>query len=443
MRAPFLISLGVAFGVVGIFLFQQFFNIRTIAQNVGEYLPNTLQQKIVPNETSKNFLEEEIVRLQNSGQMFILANLTSMQLDVYKDNASLLSVPIRAKGREGSWWETPAGLYSIKTKEKNHLSSIGNVYMPWSMQFQGNFFIHGLPYYPSGKEVSTDYSGGCIRLETADAKRVFDSIAQGTPLVVYENATSSVNLEKVYTFGPGTVTAERFLVADLTDGFTFASEGSDDEISASIAQDLLVAVVSAEYMDIERKITADSSDNVPTLKPRLEAGKRYAVYDYLHVLLQESSQEAVHVLARALGTSRTIDLITAKAKAVGMEKTQFAKASLSEGQSSTTASDLYQLLRYMYFNRKFLLTISADTAETRIYGVPAFSRIENYNLFKGDVQFVGGSVRNSVNGQTAVFVFDIPFGELVRPVGIIVDGSQNVEADVQAIRSFVATSFRK
>ena len=315
--------------------------------------------------------------------------------------------------------------------------------MPWSMQFQGNFFIHGLPYYPSGKEVSTNYSGGCIRLETADAKRVFDLIAQGTPLVVYENATSSSNFEKVYTFGPGAITAERFLVADLTDGFTFASEGSDSEISPSIAQDLLIAVVSAEYMDIERKITVDSSDIIPTLKPRLEAGKKYAVYDYLYILLQESSQEAVHVLARALGTSRTVDLIAAKANAIGMEKTQFTKASVSEVQGSTTASDLYQLLRYMYFNRKFLLTISADTAETRIYGAPAFSGIENFNLFKGDTQFVGGSVRNSTNGQTGVFVFDIPFGEVVRPVGIIVDGSKDMQADVQVIRTFTQTSFRK
>ena len=50
---------------------------------------------------------------------------------------------------------------------------------------------------------------------------------------------------------------------------------------------------------------------------------------------------------------------------------------------------------------------------------------------------------DSVNGHTGLFVFEIPFGETVRPIGIILDGSKNVEADVQAIRSFVATSFRK
>ena len=443
MRAPFLISLGIAFGVVGIFLFQQFFNIRTIAQNVEEYIPNTLRQKIVPSETFKNFLEEKITGLQNSGQMFILADLTSMQLDVYKDNVSLLSVPIKAKGREGSWWETPAGLYSVKTKEKNHFSSIGEVYMPWSMQFQGNFFVHGIPYYPGGKEVSTNYSGGCIRLENDDAKKVFDLIERGAPLVVYENATSTLNSEKSYTFGPSTLTAENFLVADLTDGFTFASHGPDTDIPASVASNLLVAIVAAEYMDIERKITIDPSDLVTTVRPRLAAGKKYAVHDYLYLLLQESSQEASHVLARALGTSRTVDVITAKAEAIGMEKTKFTQASMFQSENRTTPSDLYQLLRYMYFNRKFLLTISADTAETRIYGAPAFSDIENLSLFKGDPQFVGGVVGDSVNGHTGLFVFEIPFGETVRPVGIILDGSKNVEADVQAIRSFVATSFRK
>ena len=82
MRTYLLIFLGAVFGITGIFLVQHFFGIRTIAQNVQEYIPNVLRQKVVPNELSKNFLESEIVRLQNSGEMFVLANLTSMQLDV-------------------------------------------------------------------------------------------------------------------------------------------------------------------------------------------------------------------------------------------------------------------------------------------------------------------------------------------------------------------------
>lgn len=442
MRAPFLISLGIFLGIAGIFVFQRFFSIHTLAQTIEEYIPNTLSQKITPLESPKNFLENEIARLKKSGEMFVLANLTTMQLDVYENGVPTVTFPIQAKGREGSWWETPAGLYSIKIKAQNHLSSIGNVYMPWSMQFQGNFFIHGLPYYPDGTLVSTSYSGGCIRLHTDDAEKVYKLVERGVPVIVYEDSTSSSVLERNYVFGPSTITAQKFLVADLSNGFTFSSQGGNDEVDALIATNLLIAIVSAEYMDIERNIMTDSSDQVPTIKPRLEVGKKYAVYDYLYILLQESSQEAAHVLARALGLSRTVELITQKAQAIGMEHSQFNDLKTLGSANITTPADTYQLLRYMYFNRKFLLTISANIAETRIYGTPAFKDIENFNLFKGDPEFIGGVVRQEGNGTNGVFVFDIPFGETVRPVAIILNGSNNIEGDVHAMRTFVQTSFR-
>lgn len=442
MRHTLLIFIGVFLGFVGTYMFQHFFSLRTLAQGIEEYIPNTLRQKITPFETSKNFLEDEITRLKTGGEKFVLANLTTMQLDVYENGIPSLSVPIQAKGREGSWWETPAGLYSIKIKSKNHLSSIGNVYMPWSMQFQGNFFIHGLPYYPDGTLVSTSYSGGCIRLHTEDAEKVFNVVERGTPVVVYEESAHSTEFQKKYTFGPSRVTAQNFLVADLTNGFTFSSQESDVNIDPDIATDLLTAIVSAEYMDIERNIMTDVSDQVSTIKPRLESGRKYTVYDYLYILLQESSQEAVHALARALGLSRTTDLIAQKAQAIGMEHSQFANTEAVASLQSTTPSDMYQLLRYMYFNRKFLLTISADTAETRIYGTPAFKNIENFNLFKGDSEFVGGAVRQKEIGTDGVFVFDIPFGDTNHPVAFILYNSQNLKGDVEAMRTFVQTSFR-
>ena len=442
MRATFLVLFGVIFGIIGIFIFQRFFSIDTLAESVEEYIPNTLRQKIIPLENSKNFLESEIVRLKKSGEMFVLANLTTMQLDVYENGVPVVTFPIQAKGREGSWWETPAGLYSIKIKSQNHLSSIGNVYMPWSMQFQGNFFIHGLPYYPDGSLVSTSYSGGCIRLNTDDAEKMYKLVTRGVPVIIYEDFDNASDLKRNYIFGPSAITAQNFLVADLSNGFTFSSQGGDENVDALIATNLLTAIVSAEYMDIERNIMTDSSDQVPTIKPRLESGKKYTVYDYLYILLQESSQEASHVLARALGLSRTVDLVTQKAQAIGMERSQFGDLQTVGSVNVTTPTDMYQLLRYMYFNRKFLLTISANTAETQVYGAPAFKNIENFNLFEGDPEFVGGNVRQIVNGTNGVFVFDIPFGETVKPIAIILNQSTNIESDVRAMRTFVQTSFR-
>lgn len=83
-----------------------------------------------------------------------------MKIQVYKGGNLFLEVPIVTKGRPGSWWETPAGLYRISRKEKAHFSGMGHVWMPWSMNFQGNFYIHGRTYYPDGTLTSTAYTGG-------------------------------------------------------------------------------------------------------------------------------------------------------------------------------------------------------------------------------------------------------------------------------------------
>ena len=40
---------------------------------------------------------------------------STMQLVMYQDGELKLSVPILAKGKVGSWWETPAGIYLLAT----------------------------------------------------------------------------------------------------------------------------------------------------------------------------------------------------------------------------------------------------------------------------------------------------------------------------------------
>jgi len=125
---------------------------------------------------------------------FIEADLSKMILTLYKNGEKEIETSIASKGKEGSWWETPAGIYKIETKEENHFSSFGHVYQPYSLAFQGNFFIHGWPYYPDGTDVPRSYSGGCIRLETKDAEQIFALAEKGMPVLVFEDDFLRVHL---------------------------------------------------------------------------------------------------------------------------------------------------------------------------------------------------------------------------------------------------------
>ena len=51
--------------------------------------------------------------------------------------------------------------------------------MPWSMQFQGNFFIHGPTVYPDGSPTPLSYSGGCIRVALDNVEEIFNIVNVG------------------------------------------------------------------------------------------------------------------------------------------------------------------------------------------------------------------------------------------------------------------------
>jgi len=80
---------------------------------------------------------------------------------------------------------TRKGLFSVLTKEVNHFSSLSKVWMPWSMQYSGDYFIHEWPYWPGGTPISSKYSAGCVRLNQGDAKKVYDFADVGTPVLVH------------------------------------------------------------------------------------------------------------------------------------------------------------------------------------------------------------------------------------------------------------------
>lgn len=132
---------------------------------------------------------------QNGPVRSIDANLKTMQLTLLEDGLAVRQVPIAAIGNPYSG-PTPMGSFDIKTKEPNHFSSKTHVWMPLSMQFYGDYFIHGWPYWPNGSRYEGRYSGGCIRLEQEVAEEVFKWATIGTALFVHDDE------ERSFAFSP-------------------------------------------------------------------------------------------------------------------------------------------------------------------------------------------------------------------------------------------------
>jgi len=343
---------------------------------------------------------------------FINANLSTMTLRFYKDGAVLREMPILAKGKPGSWWETPAGLYKVTDKIQSDFSSFAHVYSPWALAFQGNFLIHGWPYYPDGTPVPAGYSGGCIRLSTNDAKALYALVPVGTPILVSSADFMADDFhEQMQT---PRISPESFLAADLKSNFVFAEKNPDKKLPIASLTKLMTALVAVEYVNIENTITITPDMIVKTSIPRLKVGQELSLYDLLQPLLKESSNEAAVAISHFLGPNYFVRLMNHKAAAIGMTNTRFADSSGSDWNDVSTAHDLFMLAQYLYNNRSFILKMTTKDTDSTVYGPVFFTNLQNVNVFANDLSFVGGKVgMNGGASGTILSVFMEPFARSV------------------------------
>ncbi|MEY4731056.1 MAG: hypothetical protein RL681_2 [Candidatus Parcubacteria bacterium] len=393
-----------------------------------------------PALTNPNFFRSVRDSLTAEQANFIEADLVDKRLTVYLAGKSALAVPILAIGKSGSWWETPAGLYRVDGMEKNHFSAFSNVYMPWSLPFQGNFFIHGWPYYPDGTPVESRYSGGCIRLSTEDAKRVYDLATVGMPVLVFR--TEAVSDALRYAVKPPQTSAAIYLVADLQSNFVFAEKDAKVVVPIASITKFITALVATEYINLDRTIDITKDMLVPTSKPRLWPGQKVRAFDLLYPLLLESSNEAAAAFAQTLGEERIVRLMNMKAEALGMKDTYFADATGASHENVSTAEDLFTLLAYLRTNQSFFLKISAGEVLRELGVSPAWGGIENLNGFTAADGFIGGKIgKNGTAKETMAAMFNVSVQGQLRPIAIIALGSDNVIADIETLKQYVETVY--
>ncbi|MBI1838850.1 MAG: L,D-transpeptidase family protein [Candidatus Colwellbacteria bacterium] len=368
------------------------------------------------------------------------SDLSQMKIRFYDKGVIVKEAPIITKGRKGSWWETPTGIYKIENKEESHFSSIGKVYQPWSLTFQGNFFIHGWPYYQDGKEVSSSYSGGCIRLKTEDAKALYELASAGTPVLVSGKDFESDNFNPRLKMAE--ISAESYLVADLKSNFVFMEKNKGEKLAIASLTKLMTAVVAAEYVNLDKQIEITSSMIAQTSKPRLRVGDNVSAFNLLYPLLLESSNEAAIALSRPLGPIRFVELMDYKANALGMADTSFADPTGSSGGNVSTAEDLFNFARYLYHNRSFILNLTTGMLNKTAYGAPVWNNLENFNIFGDNPDFIGGKVgKNTAAKETMLAIFNLEIDGETRPIVIIILGADDVGGGVGKVLAYLKNRY--
>ena len=382
-------------------------------------------------------VKDEMIAQKTS---FIEADLSQMKLSVYKKGIFSAEFPILTIGKEGSWWETPAGIYKIASKEKNHYSTFGHVYQPWSMAFQGNFFIHGWPYYADGTPVASTYSGGCIRLSNETAEAVYDTAEVGMPVLVFKKEFTPDAFS--YQANIPDLSAKKYLVADIKNNFVFLKNGQSEIVPFSFFSNVLGALVATDYINIERTISLNAENYAGVSSSRVSLGDKTTPFDLLHLSLRQSDPAIMRIFANYLSEKRFISIMKDKAAALGMKNTAFAFSD-DEKKSYTTPEDLFYLSKYIYNNRMFVFDISAGRRTNTAYAKSRFADILNQNLFEGNPDFIGGKAIVNTDGTASFFgVFEIRVKEETRPIFIFIGDSTNAKEDVLNILQYIKNLYR-
>ena len=130
---------------------------------------------------SREARQEEIVASRPAGTpLMAIVSLRDQRVTIYDAEGRLLRAPV-STGRSG--YETPAGIYSIIQKNREHYS---NLYDDAEMPFMQRITWSGIALH-AGALPGHPASHGCIRMPFAFAERLFDMTRMGMRVVVAPN----------------------------------------------------------------------------------------------------------------------------------------------------------------------------------------------------------------------------------------------------------------
>jgi len=142
--------------------------------------------------------EEEAVILARG--VYVLVNRSQNVVMVYGMSESgeydiLLRTFVASTGGVGS--ETPLGVFTVSDRYEA-LYLVGDVWGHYAVRIDGHYFFHSVPYFAKGdphwdnleyleyNKLGEGASAGCVRLAVGDAKWIYDHVAAGVTVEIYD-----------------------------------------------------------------------------------------------------------------------------------------------------------------------------------------------------------------------------------------------------------------
>lgn len=221
--------------------------------------------------------------------------------------------------------------------------------------------------------------------------------------------------------------AQAYMAVDLSNNKVLLKKNPDQVHSIASVTKLMNAVVVAENIDGDKKITLTKKMLLPFgSSPTIFAGLNISAKNLLQASLTQSVNDAAESLSFFLGKDKFVGLMNKKAKELGMTKTVFADTNGLNVLSRSTAADLGKLLDYVYKKHPDILKMTKNNDFWLPDAKGQSYKFQNMNDFYSYAGFIGGKTGYLPEaGHSFAALFEIN----KKPVAIVLLHSTNYQAD--------------
>lgn len=182
--------------------------------DIGDFENETIdEQEEQENQNSKTEQDKKANESEedNSPKYYIKINNRANRVNVYgKDDNGNYTKLVRAMICSTGEYTPPCSLYKKTTYKmlgnRSKWAKFHTVYVRYPTRIVGGIFFHSVPYLTESKDglgynmfdkLGLAVSAGCIRLQVADAKWIYDNVSKGTTVEFNTNITNSATAPKI------------------------------------------------------------------------------------------------------------------------------------------------------------------------------------------------------------------------------------------------------
>ena len=379
---------------------------------------------------------------------FLDFDLHNMKLTFYVKGKKDSVEKISGKGRPGSWWETPPGLYHAQDKRRMvelTLSDKKNpIYMPNAVRFSGLFFVHRWPEYKNGKPLPGFYTEGCIRLNKKVSEKVYNFVKPGTPILMYDEKSKNENFYGDYykdkINDKNIISSTKYFIADLDDNKILLSKNKFKKVYLNDITKLIFMLTATEWIEVKEQHEANWLNTVDQYFPgtKLKEGIKYSLLDLGALMLAEKSKSANEEIADRIWDDE-IRLMNSKSKSIGMTDFKYTNYVGDKKENISSMADIFYLFKNLYLNRSFILDMTLNKAYNKKYRKNIFAgKLEVKNFWKNLMGFKGGITGTDWEGKEyGAGIFEIKIKNQKRNILFVIYKSKDLKKDFELLKGFV------